>query len=92
MDHKLPPVIRDICGEYKGWNAHQRNGESQCGLCRKAAAEYKREHRHSTGFSKSTLYTAAAIEEIKRSAVREFHRTTLTRRASRMKHGKRVMA
>ena len=89
---KLDPVHRDICGEYKGWNAHRRHNENQCEPCKKAAADYARDRRHKTGESKSSLYTAAEIADIRRMAVIESRRETLTRRASRIKHGKRVMA
>lgn len=89
MSAKLAPTERDICGEYKGWNAHVRNGESQCDRCKKAAADYSRERRHRIGESKHKLYTAAEIEEIQRLAVTEAQRaaatTTLKRRASRTK-------
>lgn len=87
MSRKLEPITRDICGQYKGWNAHQRNGENQCTPCRRAAADYKRSHRHSTGFSKSTLYTESEIEEIKHAAIndatRQFAADHLKKRASR---------
>lgn len=92
---KLDPVERDICGEYKGWNAHVRNGERQCDRCRRAAADYARDRRHRIGESTSKLYTAAEIEEIQRMAVMEACMNsdiaTLTRRASRAKYGTRPM-
>lgn len=89
MSKKLEPTPRDICGEYKGWNAHVRNGESQCDRCKRAAADYARERRHRIGESTSKLYTAAEIEEIKKSAAvdakREMATAHLRRRASRMR-------
>lgn len=93
MNAKLDPVERDICGEYKGWNAHVRNGESQCERCLQAAADYARDRRHRLGESKSKLYTPAEIEEIKRLALADASRKTatviLTRRASRIKSWRR---
>lgn len=65
MRQKLGPIERDICGEYKGWNAHVRNGESQCARCLQAAADYARARRHRLGESKSTLYTAEDVALIK---------------------------
>ena len=89
MSQKLEPVTRDICGEYRGWNAHVRNGESQCDRCKQAAADYSRDRRHRIGESKSKLYTAAEIEDIKQSAAadakRELATVHLKRRASRMR-------
>ena len=92
MSAKLDPVDRDICGEYKGWNAHVRSGESQCHRCKQAAADYARDRRHRLGESKSKLYTPAEIEEIQQLAIAEARREMatvhITRRASRMKRGK----
>lgn len=89
MTTKLPPVERDICGQHKGWNAHMRNGESPCPRCRQAATDYARERRHRNGESKSTLYTPAEIEEIKRQAATDARGALsiayLSRRASRRK-------
>jgi hypothetical protein len=71
MTVKLPPITRDICGEYKGWNAHVRNGESQCPPCLGAQATYARERRHRNGESKSTLYADDEIAAIKQQAATE---------------------
>lgn len=91
MTQKLPPVIRDICGEYRGWNAHQKNGEDKCAPCQKANRDYVRALRHRKGESKASLYTPAQIEEIKQQAasdaLRKMHTIHLTRRASRIKNG-----
>ncbi len=87
MTAKLAPVERDICGEYKGWNAHVRNGESQCSDCLQAAADYARERRHRNGESKSKLYTKDEIAAIKQRAAFEargaLSAAQLKRRASR---------
>lgn len=89
MSEKLDPVERDVCGEYRGWNTHRRNGESQCRRCLQAAADYARDRRHRLGESTSRLYTPAEIEEVKRLATadakREMATVHIKRRASRMK-------
>lgn len=68
---KAPPVKRDICGDMKGWNAHNRHGERQCMPCKVAHAEYQNEWRHRTGRSHSRLYTNAEIAAIQRDAKSE---------------------
>ena len=92
MSGKLAPVYRVICGEYRGWNAHNRYGEEACEPCRKAQATYARERRHRNGESKSTLYTPSQIEAIKQQAASDallqVHTRHLTRRASRIKTGR----
>ena len=55
MSAKKNPVIRDICGTTKGWNAHQRNGEETCSPCRQSKTDYTRDWRHRTGRTKSRL-------------------------------------
>lgn len=93
MTSKKPATKRDICGEYRGWNTHRRYGEEVCDPCRAAQAKYAKERRHRTGESKSTLYTAAQIEAIKQQAaaeaLRKMHSAQLTRRASRIKAGRK---
>jgi hypothetical protein len=87
---KLPPVERKICGEYRGWNAHNRYGEEVCGPCKTAHARYARERRHRNGESKSTLYTAAQIEAIKQQAVDQALRSIHTKQLPR--HARLLMA
>jgi len=93
MSAKLDPVKRDVCGQHRGWNAHNRHGESQCASCLRAKADYMLDYRRRKGLTLSKLYTPAEIEEIKRQAAAEVLRkagtVTLTRRASRIKNGKR---
>jgi hypothetical protein len=93
MSTKLDPVKREICGQHSGWNAHNRHGESQCAPCLRAKADYMLDYRRRKGLTLSRLYTPAEIEEIQRLAAVEAQRAvstaTLTRKASRIKNGRR---
>jgi hypothetical protein len=68
---KKPATQRDICGTYKGWNAHKRNNEDTCPPCQQAQTDYARDWRHRTGRSTSQLYSHADIAAIKAEALRE---------------------
>lgn len=93
---KLPPVTRPSCGEYRGWQAHQKAGEESCERCAGARNKYMRTYRRRTGQTLATLYTPAQIEELQREAVHAalltLHRATLTRQGSRLKRGRRVLS
>ena len=42
---KKPSVIRDKCGTYAGYKAHENHKENLCSECRKAASTRNREYR-----------------------------------------------
>ncbi len=69
MTGKKSPVIREKCGEYRGWNAHQQNGEEACPRCAEARNQYMRDYRTRTGFTKAKLYTPAEIAGLQAEAV-----------------------
>ena len=39
------PNMRDKCGTYAGWNAHQWRGEPICDACKVARKDYQRQYR-----------------------------------------------
>jgi hypothetical protein len=84
---KLAPVIRDICGEYRGAVAHTARGEELDPRCQEARRIYMREYRRRTGQTVSTLYTPQQIADLQADAVRAAlavrTRAHLIRRASR---------
>lgn len=87
MSAKKPPVIRPICGEYRGAVAHTARGEELDPACKEARRLYMAEYRRKNGLVKARLYTPAEIAALQAeaadAAVRTFKGNTLRRRASR---------
>lgn len=85
MPAKRPPVRRDICGEYRGFQAHKKHGEDPCADCVEGRNAYMRDYRRRTGLTTGSLYTDEQIVALQAEAVTAAfaaRRHTLRRRAA----------